>query len=130
VNSAGRWRTVGAVLAFGAAYDVVFGLGILALTRPLASLLGLTVPADPVYVHLNGVLLLVLGGIYAAAAHEPERYRLIAPISALGRGLGFLFFLWAWTEGRPPAFLALGVADLVLAAATLYTWRRAAALSD
>ena len=125
-----RWRTVGIVLAFGAAFDLVFGVAILGFTRPAASILGLQVPGDPVYLYLNGVFLLMLAGLYAAAAREPERYRAIAPISAGGRALGFLLFLWAWAGGRPLVFLALGLADLVLGVATLVAWRRAASLSD
>lgn len=125
-----RWRMVGIALAIGAAYDLVFGLAILGFTRPSASLLGLQVPGDPVYLYLNGVFLLVLAGVYAAAAREPERYRSVAPISAGGRTLGFVLFLWAWVGGSPSIFLGLGLADLALAAATFVAWRRAAALSD
>ena len=77
-----RWRMVSRVLAVGAGYDLVFAVAILGFTRSAASMLGLQVPNDPVYLYLNGVFLLVLAGIYAAAAREPERYRAIAPISA------------------------------------------------
>ena len=126
----GRWRTVGIALACGAAYDFVFGAAILGFTQPAASILGLQVPEDPVYLYLNGVFLMLLAGLYAAAAREPERYRAVAPLSAAGRTLGFLLFLWAWKGGRPPIFFALGMADLALAAATLVAWRRAASLSD
>ena len=125
-----RWRTVGIVLALGAGYDLVFGVAILGFTRSAASVLGLQVPSDPVYLYLNGVLLLLLAGLYAAAAREPERYRAIAPIAAGGRALGFLLFTWAWADGRPTTFLALGVADLALAAMTIIAWRRAVRLSD
>lgn len=124
-ESAARWHRVGAVLAFGAAYDAAFGIAILAFTRPSAALLRIEVPADPVYLYLNGVLLLLLAGLYAAAAREPERYRAVAPVSAAGRVLGFALFLWAWSSGRPPAFLVLGVADLAIAVATLALWWRA-----
>jgi len=123
------WRSVGIVLALGAGYDLVFGVAILGFTRQAAAILGLSVPDDPVYLYLNGVLLLVLAGLYAAAAREPERYREIAPISAGGRTLGFLLLYWAWTGGRPVAFLALALADLVLAASTIVAWRRAVRLS-
>jgi hypothetical protein len=125
-----RWRTVGIVLALGAGYDLVFGVAILGFTRSAASVLGLQVPSDPVYLYLNGVLLLLLAGLYAAAAREPERYRAIAPISAGGRTIGFLLFVWAWAGGRPTTFLALGLADLALAAVTIIAWRRAVLLSD
>jgi len=126
----GGWRTLGIVLAFGSGYDLVFGVAILGFTRVAARILGLQIPADPVYLYLNGAFLLVLAGLYAAAAHEPERYRAIAPISAGGRTLGFLLFVWAWGGGRPATFLALGLADLAIAIATIVAWRRAALLSD
>ena len=118
------------MLAFGAVYDLLFGVAILAFTRPLASFLRLPVPADPVYLKLNAVLLLILAAVYAIAAREPERYRAIAPIAGLGRALGFLFFLRVFAGGRPTAFLALGIADLVIGIATLLAWRRAVVLSD
>jgi hypothetical protein len=125
-----RWRKVTIVLAIGAAYDLIFGVAILGFTRPAAALLGLPIPDDPFYLYLNGVFLLLLAAIYAAAAREPERYRAVAPISAGGRVVGFVLFLWAWLEGRPSSFLAIGLADLGLAVATFAAWRRAAALSD
>jgi hypothetical protein len=125
-----RWRTAGIVLAVGAAYDLVFGVAILGLSRPAAAILGLPIPDDPVYLYLNGVFLLLLGSLYAAASRQPERYGAVAPISAGGRTLGFILFLWAWTEGRPTTFLVLGLGDLGLAVATFATWRRAVALSD
>jgi len=126
----GRWRTVGILLAAGSIYDLVFGVAILGFTRPAASILGLEIPADPVYLYLNGVFLVVLGAVYAAAARAPDRYPLIPPISAGGRILGFLLFAWAWAGGRPTTFFALGLADLAIAIATLVAWGRAVRLSD
>jgi hypothetical protein len=117
------------VLAVGAGYDLLFGVAILGFTRPAAAVLGLRVPDDPVYLYLNGVFLLVLAGLYAAAARDPERLSVIAPISAGGRTLGFVLFAWAWLSGRPATFLGLGLADLALGAATILAWRRAARLS-
>ena len=125
-----RWRKVGIVLAVGAAYDLVFGVAILGFTRPAAAVLGLRIPDDPVYLYLNGVFLVLLAAIYAAAAQEPKRYGAVAPISAGGRVVGFGLFLWAWADGRPSSFLAIGLTDLGLALATFAAWRRAVALSD
>lgn len=125
-----RWRTVGIVLAAGAAYDFAFGVVILAFPRPAAGLMGLTIPADPVYFYLNGILLLLLSGLYAAAARAPERYRAVAPIAGVGRVAGGCFFAWMWAGGHPAAFLGLGLADLAFGLATLGAWRRASVLSD
>lgn len=116
--------TLSRMLAIGAAYDVFFGVAILAFTAPAAALLGLTVPADPIYLYLNGVFLLILGAVYAAAAADPGRYPAVAPISAGGRVLGCVLFVWAWRGGGPRTFLALGLVDLALGAATLAAWRR------
>jgi hypothetical protein len=125
-----RWRRLGIALGVGAVYDLAFGLAILGLTRPAASILGLQVPADPIYLYLNGVFLVLLGALYGAAAFEPDRYRAVAPISAAGRTLGFVLFVWGWRGGRPTAFLILGLADLALALWTLVAWRRDANVSD
>jgi hypothetical protein len=125
-----RWRAVGGVLAVGAAYDGVFALAILLAPRPAAALLRLPFPADPVFLYLNGVLLAILAGVYAAAARDPRRYGAVAPVSAVGRVAGFGLFAWAWSGGRPAIFLALGLADLAIGVVTLALWRRAAALSD
>jgi hypothetical protein len=85
-----------------------------------------------VYLYLDGILLLILGAIYAMAAREPDRYVAVAPLSAGGRALGFAVFMWAWLRSReqPVAFLALGLADLAIGVATWLAWRRATRLSD
>jgi hypothetical protein len=116
---------LGVVLAVGAVYDLLFGAAILAFTRPAAAILGLLVPDDPVYLYLNGVFLVILAAVYGAASRDPGRYPAIAPIAVVGRASGFVLFLWVWRRGGASAFLCLGVADLVLAGATLVTWRRA-----
>ncbi len=125
MTEAGRSRTLTIVLAVGAGYDLLFGAAILAFTRPAAAILGLRVPDDPVYLYLNGIFLVILGAVYAAASREPARYPAVPPIAAIGRASGFALFVWVWLGGGPPAFLLLGVADLILAAATLVAWRRA-----
>ncbi len=130
MTASGAWRAVGIALIAGAFYDLVFAVAILVLPRQASSLLGIPLPPDPFYLELNGVFLILLAALYAAAASDPERYRLVAPISAGGRILGFALFVRGWAAGQPAAFLALGVADLVFAAATLVVWRRANHLSD
>ena len=124
------WLGVGRMLAIGAAVDGAFGIAILALTRPAAHLLGLAVPDDPTYLGLNGVLLLILAGIYAAAAGDPRSYRLVPPLSAAGRGLGSLLFIWAWRRGAPPAFAWFALLDFTIGGLTFVLWRRAARVSD
>jgi hypothetical protein len=116
------WRMLGRVMGAGALFDGAFALAILGPTRLAASLLGLTVPADPFYLYLNGVLLLLLAGLYALPAVDPKRYHRVAPVSAAGRFLGFALFVWGWSGGRPAAFLALGAADLGIGGLTLWAW--------
>jgi hypothetical protein len=114
----------------GCAFDVAFALAILVARRPAASLLGLAVPEDPIYLGLAGVLLLLLGGFYALAAVSPERYQGIPAVAAGGRVLGSAYFAVSWLQGRPAAFLWLAAADLALGvthAATLILARREAA---
>jgi hypothetical protein len=130
MKQGGRWRAVAIVLALGAVYDLVFAIAILGFTRGAASMLSLPLPGDPVYLYLNGVFLVILAGLYAAVARQPQRYGALVPIFAGGRALGSLLFLWAWEGGRPSIFLALGLADLAFAVATFVLWRRAARLSD
>jgi len=127
-----RWRAVAAAMAVGAVYDGVFGISILGFPGLTSRLLGIPLPDDPFYLHLNGVFLLILAALYGAAARAPERYRAIPPIAAGGRVLGCALFTWAFAGGRPWMFLALGLADLALALVTLLVWRRATrvALSD
>jgi hypothetical protein len=124
-----RWRGLARVLAFGAVYDGVFGLAILAATKPVAARFHLPVPDDPVYLGLNGIFLLILAAIYALAASDAERFASIAPIAAAGRVLGFGLFASVAAMGGSRSFLLLGIADLTIALLTLVAWRRAMALS-
>ena len=112
-------------MALGAAYDAAFAAGILVFTRSAAALLGLTVPPDPVYLRLNGIFLLLLAGLYLLPAVDPFRYRGVVAIASAGRFLGFAYLATAWLEGRPSAFLALALGDLVFAVAHAVLLRRA-----
>ena len=111
------WRAVGISMAAGATYDWAFALGILAFPDLSAATLGLALPPDPVYVRLNAIFLLLLGGIYLVAARDPERHQGVIAVTAAGRLLGALFLAQAWWDGRPAAFLWLGAADLAFALA-------------
>jgi len=125
-----RWRAVAWSMAAGAAYDWVFAVSILLFTEPAAEVLGLEVPPDPVYLHLSGVLLLLLGALYALAVVAPERHQRIVAVASGGRAIGFLFLASAWAVGRPSAFLAVALGDLALAiahAVLLFVARRGAA---
>ena len=123
-RATGRWRAVAASMALGAAYDLAFAVAILAFTRPAAALLGLEVPGDPVYLRLNGIFLVLLGGVYLLPARAAERYQGVVAVAVAGRALGFVYFVAAWVGGRPAAFLGLGLADLAFAVAhAVLLWR-------
>jgi len=99
----------------GAAYDLGFAVAILFFSRRAAELLRLPLPEDPVYLGLNGILLALLAALYVLPALDPRRYRAVVAIAAAGRLLGFAYLLWAWSGGRPAAFLALALGDLFFA---------------
>jgi hypothetical protein len=127
--SASGWRTLGRVFAAGGAFDLTFGIAILAFARPAAGLLGVPLPAERLYLDLFGVLLLVLGGVYLLAARSPEPYRAVAPVAAAGRMLGCIVLVRAGLEPDRSVFVALGLTDLAIGLLTFAAWRRAIALS-
>ena len=111
-------------MACGAVYDLCFAAAILLFTAPAAGLLGLAVPADPVYLRLNGIFLLLLAGLYSLPAVAPRRYSGVVAVAAAGRTLGFLFFVGTWAIGAAPAFLVLGSVDLIFAVVhAVLLWR-------
>jgi len=108
----------------GSGFDALFASAILLAPRPAASILRIDLPPDPTYLNLVAVLLLILAGIYGAAARAPGRYLAVAPISGLGRVAGCGVLVGAWATGHPRAFLFLGLADLALGLVTLGAWWR------
>ena len=100
-------------MACGAAYDLIFAVAILFFTAPAAAVLGLELPADPIYLRLNGIFLLILAGMYALPAAAPKRYSGVVVAAVGARTLGFLYFALAWFGGGPMVYLVLGVADLL-----------------
>jgi hypothetical protein len=101
----------------GAAYDVVFAIPILAAPAPLASLLGLPMPEQEIYLRFTGVFLLGLALFYLMPVLHPGRYLGNVVAAAFLRSLGGCFLLGAvllFEQPRP--FLILGAADLAFAA--------------
>jgi hypothetical protein len=93
-------------MGLAAAYDLAFGIA------PVAAFLGITLPANPVYLGLVGVLLLVLGTLYLLPARSPVRYQGIVAVAACGRVFGFVYLAHSWRSGQPQAFLWLALIDL------------------
>ena len=123
-----RWSWVGRSMAAGAAYDALFGLGVLFLLDFSAELLRLPVPEDPTYLRLNGIFLLLLAGLYLLPAFKPQRYRGVVTIAVAGRFLGFLYLGAVWWSGGESAFGWLALGDgvfSVLHAALLLRARKA-----
>jgi hypothetical protein len=112
-------------MAAGALYDLSFGLAMLFTHEPLARWLALPLPAEPLYVQLSGLLLLVLGALYALPAYDPSRYRGVVAVAGIGRLLGALFLALAWRRRGWPALLGLALGDLALGAVHLWLLRRA-----
>jgi len=111
------FRPLGISMALGAVYDAAFGVAILAFLAPSAALLGLEVPADPLYLRLDGIFLLILAGIYAAVARDPARHVAIVRVAIAGRTAGFAYFVWARSAGGAPVLTWLAIGDLAFAVA-------------
>lgn len=122
------WRRVGVSMAVGAAYDLAFAVAIIGFTRPAAQFLRLTVPDDPVYLRLVGVLLALLGSLYTLAWSDPVRYQGIVPIAATGRFAGFVYMVWVWRTGGATTFLWTALGDLAFAVWHAVVWLRARSL--
>ena len=122
----GPWRRLAQSMALGAAYDLVFGMLILFFPARGADWLGLELPADLVYLRLNGIFLLMLAAFYLLPALDPRRYSGVVLVAVAGRFLGFLYLAGAWSAGRPAAFLALALGDLFfcLLHGLLLVWSR------
>jgi len=103
-------------MAVGAAYDAAFAGAILLGPESAGALLGLPVPPDRAYFGLLGVFLGLLAGLYLLAWRDPQRYRGVAAVAAVGRAGGFAYLAAIWASGREPAFLGLALADLGFAA--------------
>ena len=126
---ADRFQALALAMGFGAIYDLAFGLAILVAPATCSELLRIPLPDDPFYLRLAALLLLILGAVYLLPARDPERFHAIAPIAASGRVAGAALFALAWSQGRPLAYLLLGVADLAIALVTLAAWAKTRAVS-
>ena len=99
----------------GALYDLAFAAAILFFPVPAARLLGLALPADPVYLRLNGVFLVLLAALYLLAFLEPRRYLGVVVVAIGGRILGAVYLAWVWAGAGPIAFAGLAGGDLFFA---------------
>jgi hypothetical protein len=105
-------------LLIGAVYDIGFGLGILVMPHRLASVLGLPIPEDELYLRFISVFLVGLALTYLLPAVDPERFRPVIWVAVVVRAMGFVFMAAAVALfHRPGVFLLLAAGDLAFAAA-------------
>jgi hypothetical protein len=116
-RSARAWRRVGQSILAGAVYDAALAAAILVFDDAASRWLGIPLPDNRVYFHLNGIFLLLLAALYLLAARQPQRHGGIVALAAAGRFAGFLFLGAAWLGGQPPAFAGLALGDLAFALA-------------
>ena len=121
-KTAAAWRRLGRSMLVGALYDLLFAAAILVIPGTAAGWLGLPMPADPVYLQLNGVLLVLLGASYLLPAVDPRRYEGVVRVAIGGRFLGFLYFLKVFWGGGVATFLALGLGDLAFSLLHALLW--------
>jgi len=110
-------RAAASVLAFGV-YLLVLGIGLLLVPNTLLALFGQPPTREP-WLHVVGLVVLVLGLYYLGAAREEVtaffRWTLV------GRPLALVVLIVLVAAGSAPAFvLILGAIDAVSAA---WTWR-------
>jgi uncharacterized protein YjeT (DUF2065 family) len=99
-------------MIFGGIYDIFFGLFILFIPRILAKIIALDMPAEEVYLRLNGLFLIIIGTLYIVYWFKPEKNIILVKIAIGARLSGVLFFFAAYfLYGYPFTFLLLGIAD-------------------
>jgi len=121
-ETAAPWRRLARSMLAGALYDLGFASAILLIPGTAAGWLGLKLPADPVYLQLNGVLLVLLGAAYLLPAGDPRRYEGVIHVAIGGRFLGFLYFLKVFWSGGVGTFLLLGLGDLAFSLLHAVLW--------
>jgi uncharacterized protein YjeT (DUF2065 family) len=99
-------------MLLGAVYDWFFGLFILFLPAVLAKIINLNMPAEQVYLRLDGLFLVIIGVFYFLYWLDRSRFKEIVFIAIAARISGFLFFVSAWAFfAYPLTFLLLGIGD-------------------
>ena len=102
-----------------AAFNILIGLSLMFLRPLLQARLGIA-PAEGenlVLANLAGLLAAMVGVIYAMIARQPERYRPIIVLAAIGKALAFWMVFTAWRQGEiGPQLAVLVTGDLIYAA--------------
>lgn len=112
-----------ASLVAGALYDFGFAVLMVAAPQVPARLFGLPLPRGAFYLWILATLLLMLAGLYLAAAYDPRRYSAIIGVAIAGRLLGAIAFAIAALRGPDLGGLVpLAVADLAFSAVHAASW--------
>lgn len=124
-----RFRLLGllrASLVAGALYDVGFAILMMVAPEVPARLFRLPLPPLPegaFYLWILATLLLMLAGLYLAAAYDPRRYSAIIAVAIAGRALGALVFAIAALRGPDLGGLVpLAVGDLAFSLVHAVSW--------
>jgi membrane associated rhomboid family serine protease len=124
-----RFRLLGllrASLVAGAVYDVAFAALMVAAPQVPARMFNLPLPPLPqgaFYLWILATLLLMLAGLYLAAAYDPRRYSAIIAVAIAGRALGALVFAFAALRGPDlGGLLPLAAGDLVFSLVHAAAW--------
>ncbi len=87
----------------------------------LGQILGLPLPAAPIYVWFDALVIGIFAGVYAWLARRPEIDRPLVFVAAIGKTGFFLIVLACWFRGEVPfRGVALATADLIFAA--IFAW--------
>ncbi|MBI1851842.1 MAG: hypothetical protein HYR85_16005 [Planctomycetes bacterium] len=103
----------------GAIYDVVLAIVMLTALPLLSRLLAIPMPADPLFVRFNALLLVGVALFYWLGASAPSCLRFAAGTIAFRAGGGIFVALQVPLAHAPLAFLLVGAADLAFAT---WTW--------
>lgn len=116
-----RWSLVA-----GAVYDAAFAALMVVAPQVPARLFDLPLPPLPrgaFYLWVLATLLLMLAGLYLAAAYDPRRYSAIIAVAIAGRALGALVFAVAALRGPDlGGLLPLAAGDLAFSLVHAASW--------
>ena len=113
-----------------AAFNILVGLSLVFLRPLMQARLGIESAegANLVFANLAGLLAALLGVIYALIARDPDRYRPIIVLAALGKLVAVALVVTPWLRGEVgPQLPALVMGDALYAALVLDYVRRSRA---
>jgi hypothetical protein len=112
--------------AISGVYDILLGVGLLALRPVLMQLFGLPAPQPPIHADLNGLFALAIGAGYVWPYRDPERYRgYLWVMGPALKGIGAVWFIGDVVLRQSPAsYLLFACCDGTLAVLTAWALLR------